>query len=422
MSRLSRVLRTLVVAIIAAGVLWVYLPLALGSGMGAILSRNATEAKAKDDLETHAWSMEESVRWNPHHYHALYRLGFHHADKKEYDRAQEVLEACIESAPGHLGALLGLADIYTRDGDYEKARAMTERALHVAPTSWRAHLSAGMIESRAGDQKTALLHLEKADHFARSSQSDVFIQMGIIHLLEADADRALISANRALAMKRHDPGAMLVKGKALVLLGRFEESIDVLRTAARGSNDDATQRSDARLHLAGALIESGHFLEPSELVRDEVRESPAVPHVRATAERLLSRLNALLAESKLEVEVAGEVQCNLGYAYAAMGTLDPAATHFEAARLTGAELESSCVWAHAETLLRLERAEEAIERYETAIAMGTAPVQMRIGLTEALIRAGRIEDARMQYLVMTRGHTLTEDEQARVEALGEQLH
>lgn len=422
MNKPTTIALTLAVAAVSVAVLALQMPVAFSSSMSDILTMNATDAKIHDDLETHRWSIEEAIRWNPHDYHALYRLGYYHAERKEFERAREVYESCIEKSPGHLGALLGLADIYTRAGEFDRAREMAERALHVAPTSWRAFLAAGMIESRSGELDEALRLLKKADRFARGPESGVYNQMGLAYLLAGDGEHALRSAERSLRLNRKDAEALLVKGKALALLGRPEESVPVLRLAIHHAAGDARQVSDARLHLAGALVETGAVLESSELVRDEVRESAELMPVRQTATRVLRRLDARLSEDTLPAETLGEVQCNIGFAYAAMGTLEDAADHFEAAESSGAPLEASCIWAHAETLMRLDRTEDAIARYETAISMGPAPVQMRLGLAEALTEAGRTGDARMQYLLLLRGHDLSDEERARIEALNEELN
>lgn len=416
MSRLGRVAKAVGVALTAAGMLYIYVPVVLAGGMNAFLKSNASDAKAEDDWETHQWSIEEAVAWNPHDYHGLYRLGFKCMQRGEPEQARELYLACLENSPGHLGALLGLSELHLSTGEFDRARELLERARTVAPTSWRVYVSSGMIESRAGNHDQALALLETAERFARKPEPSIYNQMALALLLKGDGEGAVRAANRSLDAAPGDGEALLVKGKALALLERFEDAAEVLRAAARRLKNSRIQRTDARLHLAGALLETGAVLQASELVRDEVRASPNETPVRVTGDRLLRRIDERLAAAD-SVGRLGEVRCNLGFAYAALGRLEEAIAQFEAAARTGEELEAACVWAHAESLMRMERAEEAVARYKTAIAMGGAPVQMRLGFAEALTRAGRTRDAYMQYVLLLRGHDLDDEERAKVEAL-----
>lgn len=421
MKRSATIALTLAVAAVAIVVVVFQVRVALAVGMSALLNQNAIDAKSQDDYATQRWSVEQMVEWNPHNYHTLYRLGYSYLKTGELDKAREMYEATIQKSPGHLGGLVGLADLYGRAGEFDKARAMAQRALHVAPTSWRATMTAGMVESRARNVDEALTWFEKADRFARAPQPAVYNQIALAHLLNGDGESALHWADRSLAIDDADAEALLAKGKALALLNRYDEAAAACRSAAERSEDGSLAYVDARLHLAGALVEAGRLLEPSEIVRDDVRAAPQEQAVRDTAARVLDRLNAQLAAAEQPADLAGEVQCNIGFAYAAMGMLDDAHVHFKAAELSGADLGAPCIWAHAETLLRLGRAGDAIERYETALAMGPGPPQMRIGYFEALIEAGRIDDARMQHALLTRGVELSEPLRERVDALAERL-
>lgn len=420
-SRAMALVRGLAAAVVVGLVWMVQERLAMANAMDAVMSLNAVYAKAEGDTETQLWSLREAVGWNPDDYHAQYQLGSYYIEQKEAELAQAAYEACLELSPGHLGALLGLADIYTRAGDFGRAMEFVDRARAVAPTSWRVYLSAGTCASGRGDYDEAIELLEIAGRFARVEQIGVYNQLANTYLLSGDSKKALETAAKSLNTKKDNPYAVLIKGKALNSLGRFTEAIVVLENAVARFEKDPVQQCDARLQLAEAFSETGRWLAASEILRDEVRKFGTVPQVREPAAALSQSIALQLSAANSPADQSAAIRCNLGFAYAAMGMLEEAHMQFGEAEAVGVRLEPACSWAHAETLLRLDRPEEAAVRYQASLAKGTAPVQMRLGFAEALTRLRRIEEAKLQYQLVLQSYTLTPEERTQITELAAAL-
>lgn len=412
--RSARVLlRTALLALAVAAALALQFHLALSNIMSGVMTLNAQRTKSENDDATHKWSLEQAVRWNRNDYHALYRLGSYHLELRDDATALPIYERCIERSPHHLGALLALADLHTRAGNLDQAARRINLAREVAPTSWRTYLAAGTLAGRMGEHERAVELLEKADRFTRHPQVGVYNQMAVATLLADRPEESLSYAKKSIALTRKNPEGWLIEGKARLVLGQFEEAVKPLQRAAAQSQDQPIQRSDARLHLAGALTQMGHLGKATKIVRDEVAGAAHISQARATLVNLLESI-----EAKLKTHPVGvEPRCNLGMTYLAMGQLAEAGAHFAAAAGCGDPRDAACIWAHAETTLRLGRAAEAAKLYEQAMTMGPPPFELRLGFAGALAQSGRNAEARLQYMLVLQTYTLEGEQRRQIEAL-----
>ena len=137
-----------------------------------------------------------------------------------------------------------------------EARELLARAQALAPdyaeieVVWAAaeynRANFGWVEDPAASLRRAEQHARRAltldDTGARAR---AHAQLGLIHSMRGEFERALIETAQAIEINPSDAVAFDARGMTLVWLGRFDEAIDSLQTAFRFDPRDGRQAADS---------------------------------------------------------------------------------------------------------------------------------------------------------------------------------
>lgn len=156
--------------------------------------------------------------------------------QERYDQAARYLEQACDLDPKNLQYRLLLVRAQSRCGRHAEVRANLTRVIAAkskdyTPPAW--------VHSMLGDSCVALGRLADA-RSAYYTASDcapdhpgVWVNLGKVSLAMGDADRAILSARRALSLAQGDLEATLILGYALVRSGRANQAVAVLTEASR---------------------------------------------------------------------------------------------------------------------------------------------------------------------------------------------
>jgi Flp pilus assembly protein TadD len=281
-------------------------------------------------------------------------------------------------------------------GDLDRAAGQFSLALDYEPRMAEAHNGLGLVALRRGEERIA------EDHFLTALDLDedlaeAHLNLGSILLGRDQTAAALDHFYQALAI---DPGfaaARLAAGEGLLRMGRPEDARWELAKLCE------LQPKSAAAHAALALVLArlGRIAPAETAARQALALDETLPAAhRARAEILLRRGDAPAA--------VVELQTALG---AASGNLDDRLTLAKALATAGesegaerelAGLEKAAprrpevAFVRAFVALRREQAGEAIAAARRALVLRPVYPEARLVLGEALLRAGRDDEARRE--------------------------
>jgi len=275
-------------------------------------------------------------------------------DRKDYTAAVTLLENFLFEQPGHAEALFQLAYCYSLQGRTADAIDMYRQTLEAYPKLLPARINLGLLLLESNQPA------EAAAEFARA--------------LEINPDHA--RAHHYLAA-------------ALEQTGKQDEAVEHYRRAAaldpsfveprRALLDLLLQKED--LPGASALLEELRRLQPDD---------PALRRLRADLLlRQEKRADALAAyEDYLATKPDdAETRLRVGRLYREEGKNEEALRHFQAAASAGGVKE------RADTLLALERFDDAIPLYQEALGREPTDAGLHAGLGFALLKTKRYQEA-----------------------------
>jgi tetratricopeptide (TPR) repeat protein len=210
---------------------------------------------------------------------------------------------------------------------------VAEEATSVALPA-EAYYEQGVKRQRGGDARGALQHLTWAI-WRDPSRASAYVARGAVHLARDEGERALHDANVALGMEV-SADAFLLRGEALRLLGRPQESLEAFDKALEQNADlrDETFNSrwlaaratgdPARLAALGQEYAAGH---PDDPLR-HYYQSWALIESGAT----MDALRLLVDGIRNAADQPALLWYALGHAYGGEGAREQAVTAFEVAR------------------------------------------------------------------------------------------
>jgi tetratricopeptide (TPR) repeat protein len=249
-------------------------------------------------------------------------------------------------------------------GRQTEAIPWIERGLEIAPDDTELRIRLGLLRLETGDSDRAIADLTAVTQ-ASPATAEAHAALGLAFEKTGRSDEALRSLGIAVRLEPRSASARSNYGITLWKAGRRDEAIDQYRRAA----DLDPQSPSAQSNLALALHQTGR-----------------------TGEAILRYERALALKSDHPT-----AHSNLGLLLADAGRLDEARTHLLAA--LNSSPENSGMRANlGDVLLRMGRTDEAIAEYRQALARAPDSVEHVIMLIErlsqALVRAGRIDEAR----------------------------
>ena len=218
-------------------------------------------------------------------YMGLVRL---YGAQKQWDKIEAFLISVI-ATPGIPAVKFNdLARFYESRGDKQKAETYFKKAVGAAPKEIFPVMALARFYTGAGfrDKAVATLeeHLDKGDSGPAGAKGIVLIGLSRIYLHFNEIEAADASVNKALAIRKNNPDALLQKGRVLMAQRDFKKALDTFdqvlglnRFHARAfylraiciQERGASDRPEQRIFRAAA----GMLDNPEEFEKNQIRES-----------------------------------------------------------------------------------------------------------------------------------------------------
>jgi predicted O-linked N-acetylglucosamine transferase (SPINDLY family) len=242
--------------------------------------------------------------------------------------------------------------------------------------------------------------------------------VGLTHLAEGDADRAVPSLRQALAGAPGHAGALEYLGLAYLMLGRFADAQSALAKAV--ALPDAPP--SAFMRLGAALIEQGRARDAVSVLERALALDSRSTDCHLNLGRALAQIDDNEGardhfEAALSIDPHNlEAAFNLGVLALQREALDEAARCFE--RVLGAAPRYVDALVNLGVVLQKQsRLDLAVERLNEAVALAPANAAARNNLALTLALLGRLDEARDQYAAALRaapGHAAAHEGLASV--------
>jgi tetratricopeptide (TPR) repeat protein len=328
----------------------------------------------------------------------------------------------LDDRDPHVHALL--AHLFLEGDFYDEAIAEATAAIERDPDCSPAYLALGLAYDRRGgmwDQSVLVWH-ELAE--VVPDLVTAHVQLGEAFAAAAYEDEAVESWKRALELDPKEPRAtynlaiasLKREGMALALplfrqAGELDPSQDELFFALLGLTSGPVGPIDvarvkptreARLGAAALALRSEDLFTASELVRlvldDTPDDAPALALAayaylkqEATNEALACAMRALALDPELVTALY-----TLGVVYAKRTGLNRHAARAFIALAKGASGQALAHVLVAESLMGLQRYEQAARAYRTAVRLDPACVRARFGLAASYLTEGRHAEAQWE--------------------------
>jgi tetratricopeptide (TPR) repeat protein len=277
-------------------------------------------------------------------------------EREDYDTATTILESFLFAHPGHAGALFNLAYVYSLQDRAREAMEVYRQTLEVEPELLPARMNLALLLLENEESK------EAAAEFKR--------------ILEIDPDNLAAHNYRAAILEQSD---------------RPEEALEHYRRVAE-LDPQAVEPRQAALRLLLSLQDRA---TAEELLEELLRLSPTDSNLyllraqyvsdQGDQEKTLAAYEKYFQVAAQDPSAApstvGEIHMQAGALARSLGKGDDALRHFRAAVADGGDsyrLVSNAE--QAETLAWLERYQEAVPRYEQAVAAAPDNLDLIAGL------------------------------------------
>ena len=332
------------------------------------------------DLEGAEKAFRRAMALHPDYGPAHMRLGKVLLARGEHAAAGVQLERALELAPDLEPARVSLAQARLAEGELEAAAALLEEILQRSPRHGQALATLGQVYMRLGRRQEARQIAERARdpasyHLYSDPLMDDVVNEGVSAVLlweraksfleDGNYRQAVLGLDRVVGLRPDNPEVHLQLAVAYGGLGELELAGRHLERTVELDPEQA----DARIRLASFYLE---------------QQSPAsaVPH--------LEKALGLLPER-------AELHWLLGRARLLAGAPLRALESFEAAAAAGGEAP---LWAHNEwgsALAQTGRLEDALDRFQTTLAVDPGNAQALFFSGLALEGLGRVDQAEERY-------------------------
>jgi tetratricopeptide (TPR) repeat protein len=366
----------------------------------------------------------------------LYALGMACVRTGLYADAEQMFQRVLESDPGDSDVLFNLGAAAARAGHYERARDTFEAVLNTNPADASALYELGRAEASLGDYKRAIYLLAKA---RQAMPQWAEVDLALAHATEAAGyyGDAIEAYDRYLALRPDDE--MARRDRALVAAftrTRHEEAVKDLQAwaekhpndaighydlaLAHGQNDRAAalEQASRALTLDARLQPARYYrawlLEQSGEYEQSLREAKSAVELKPGDARALDLLGLdyldlsrpaeaepLLRKAvKLEPPASpdrAEILFHLARCLSELGKAEEARSvraEFQKARSeTPPAAREQAGIVEAATLPPDELAGKVAAEFREAVATNPNDATLRLRLAQALVAAGRPQDA-----------------------------
>jgi tetratricopeptide (TPR) repeat protein len=178
---------------------------------------------AEDDFRTAlAFDPGVEARYSIHVLRGVGRIR-----QKRFEAAAADLEAAIALMPDQSEAYVDLAQAYRGQGRIDAALEQLSKAIRLRPESAPAYLNRASLSRERGDSPAALRDFEQAIRFEPPESpfvAQIHLERGRILDAAGKFPEAIAACDAALRTRPDDPTALLLRARALLQLGQFEEA------------------------------------------------------------------------------------------------------------------------------------------------------------------------------------------------------
>ena len=248
---------------------------------------------------------ERLVKLNPDNARMLILLGeMYHQMQRDNDAAKAFAKA-IELEPENEESYGALAKLLEDMNDFVATAEVYERLITLNPESPVFHYELGMVLARMNDLEGARMALEKALELKSDFVRARFL-LGLVCLDANRVEQAVVELRRYLIRRSGDRQAKENLAMGLARLGKYDESIEILKQIVDGP------RAEAKHHLAlmYALLRAGQPKEAERHMPPE--EAPFISSfLRAIARRDSGEPVEPLLENLDRIEGSLDEECTV---------------------------------------------------------------------------------------------------------------
>lgn len=208
-----------------------------------------------------------------------FQRGLSYYKQGQYARAIEEFEQIVEASPDYESGHRILGDAYLKLREYDKAVSAFEKAIRLKEDNWVSHYGLALAYYNAGRYRQAVAALNEGERHARTPQENYQKHhvRGSAYYNLSDFDRAIIDLQRAISMRRGDPGVALQLGIAYYHRKEFDQAETYLKQAAASQDQSAeAQEFLSRLqYLKGTqALEARDYRQAVRVFENYVTEMP----------------------------------------------------------------------------------------------------------------------------------------------------
>jgi tetratricopeptide (TPR) repeat protein len=393
---------------------------------------------------------EYALRYMRYEWNSVLEEGMHFTHIGKMEEARDRLLEAVEYSPLSAAAYSTLGYVHGRLGALDDALEASRRAVELEPDAAAYRASRGNFLRENGQLDEAVAAVRSAVDL---DPVEPHYRVLLAHMLRqaGDIDEACASVRVAIHL---DPYSAKLQGDLAAFLeakGELEEAVAVLRVGVKMDPEDENMRS----RLAQMLARLNRFDEAIEVAREAVAYAPDSLQARTTLSDLLLRggdpadaLNEAYTAAVVEPENA-HAYWNLGNVLRQTGDFSAAEAAFRRAakidpRNAHFQHELSVVLLHQERIGEAIRAATEATKLETgnphrfvhlaaliagngdlagaqaaqrgAVELEPMAVAFRVGLSDLLARAGRLDEALEEASIVVGYHPKS------MQALGQLAH
>ena len=211
------------------------------SNLASVMLATSREAEAEKVCR-------DILEQNPRHAGAWKRLGTALSRQGQQAEAVDALTRAVELQPTDASALCNLGAILTDMRKVREARTVLIRAIEHEPRSMEAHLNLGSAERELGNHAAALHHLNAAIDL-NSNTAECYVNRGNVHMDQGNVFEALQDFQQAVSLNPRLATAVNGLGRALQVLGKWQEAQEAFDLACMLDAPDLRFESN-RLYCA----------------------------------------------------------------------------------------------------------------------------------------------------------------------------
>ena len=165
----------------------------------------------------------EILNQNPKHAGAWKRLGTALSRQGRQTEAVDALSQAIVLHPTDAAALCNMGAILTDMRRIQEAKPVLLRAIEHDVQSMEAHMNLGAVERELGNYNTALHHLNTAIKL-QPNVAECYLNRGNVHMDQGNVFTALQDFQKAVSLNPRLATAVNGLGRALQVLGKWQEA------------------------------------------------------------------------------------------------------------------------------------------------------------------------------------------------------